>query len=476
MEPRFGHDFSSVRVHADAAGSSSAADIGAAAYTVGDHIAFRSPLYSPGTPAGRRLIAHELAHVVQQRRPGEASPSDPAGPHETAAERAATAVAGGGRVSHALGATAVGVARQSMYPPHGRSYVGEQGAGFELYPAEQGWIYIEGPSGWEGHKVTAPGFDGVAYNTKTDELHLIDNKSFKSDAPVDKATAIDPEATLPKNVDELIERVEVAHDLPPKVRGRVLELLKQTQEALGHEHLPWKDKVKLMPKKVKLMVTGVGGRTTAVSSRLRDLGVEVAPDPSRPRSEPTPPVEPAPAGRRPTPDPPPRGGRRPGGIGGGLLGVALPFALGWAYSKAVEAKIEERTKREGYAPPGRLGGIFDLGALFFDPFNEADRAVGIDARLDFPAWRARVREIAGRKQPGETLTMTWDVGRCQTDLFGRQLIENRELTYKKQPDGHWVVVSGNPSGTPELNAVISTKVPDAEIKGVMMSDPCTSAA
>jgi hypothetical protein len=478
MESRFGHDFTSVRVHADSAASSSATRMDAAAYTIGDHIAFRSSLYSPGTPTGQRLIAHELAHVVQQRGRGTASPSSSAGPHEIAAEQAAATVAGGGRVSHALSATAVGVARQ-MYPPHARGYVGEQGMGFEHYPAEKGWIFIEGPSGWSkgGHKVTAPGIDGVPYNTNTDELHLADNKSFGRPGEVTKATAIDPEKTLLRNVEKLIGRVEGAEHLPPRVRTRVLELLRQTQQALSDKNIPLELRLKRIPSQVKLVVTHVGGQTTSVSDELSKRRIE-----SPQQAEPAPPAkhatvaEPAPGKRPPVAEAPRRGGGRRGGSGGGLLGVALPFALGWVYSKAVEAKIDEQTKSEGYAPPGRLGGIFDLGALFFDPFNDADRAVGIDARLDFPAWRARAREIAGRKQPGETLTMTWDVGRCQTDFFGRQTIENRALTYKKQPDGRWMVVSGNPAGTPDLNAVISTEVPDAEIKGIMMSDPCTSAA
>lgn len=66
MEPRFGHDFSHVRVHADAAAASAAQAWRAAAYTVGSHIVFGSGRYAPGTAAGRLLLAHELAHVVQQ--------------------------------------------------------------------------------------------------------------------------------------------------------------------------------------------------------------------------------------------------------------------------------------------------------------------------------------------------------------------------------------------------------------------------
>lgn len=63
---RFGHDFSSVRVHTDAKASDSTRAVGALAYTVGPHIAWRSGTYSPSTPQGMSLMAHELAHVVQQ--------------------------------------------------------------------------------------------------------------------------------------------------------------------------------------------------------------------------------------------------------------------------------------------------------------------------------------------------------------------------------------------------------------------------
>ena len=66
MEGRFGHDFSAVRVHADSAANESAAAIGARAYTFGRDIVFGAGRYDPQSAAGRRLLAHELAHVVQQ--------------------------------------------------------------------------------------------------------------------------------------------------------------------------------------------------------------------------------------------------------------------------------------------------------------------------------------------------------------------------------------------------------------------------
>ncbi len=68
MEQRFGHDFSRVRVHSGASAKQSALDVNAYAYTVGQNMVFGAGRYTPGTHDGRRLIAHELTHVVQQSR------------------------------------------------------------------------------------------------------------------------------------------------------------------------------------------------------------------------------------------------------------------------------------------------------------------------------------------------------------------------------------------------------------------------
>jgi hypothetical protein len=66
MEQRFGHDFSRVRVHSDAAAEQSTREVNANAYTVGQDIVFGADQFSPHRPAGRRLLSHELTHVVQQ--------------------------------------------------------------------------------------------------------------------------------------------------------------------------------------------------------------------------------------------------------------------------------------------------------------------------------------------------------------------------------------------------------------------------
>jgi hypothetical protein len=112
MESRFCADFGEVRVHAGSEASDSAMAVEAKAYTVGEDIVFGEGGYAPDTSAGRELLAHELAHVVQQRR-GGAAPS----PHgdaqlEAGADEAAAAMLAGSGPLQVSGASGVGLARQ----------------------------------------------------------------------------------------------------------------------------------------------------------------------------------------------------------------------------------------------------------------------------------------------------------------------------------------------------------------------------
>jgi uncharacterized protein DUF4157 len=66
FEPRFGHDFGRVRLHTGSDAAEAAQTIDAKAFTVGNDVAFGAAAYSPETAAGRRLLAHELTHVIQQ--------------------------------------------------------------------------------------------------------------------------------------------------------------------------------------------------------------------------------------------------------------------------------------------------------------------------------------------------------------------------------------------------------------------------
>ncbi len=97
MEPRFGYDFSQVRVHTDARAAESARAVNALAYTVGRDVVFGEGQYEPETSEGKRLLAHELTHVVQQSTSMQRSPITfaPMDVMELEAEEAASTIMGG---------------------------------------------------------------------------------------------------------------------------------------------------------------------------------------------------------------------------------------------------------------------------------------------------------------------------------------------------------------------------------------------
>jgi hypothetical protein len=106
MEQQIGHDFSQVCVHTDAAAEQSARDVTAHAYTVGRDVVFDAGRFAPDTRDGRRLLAHELTHVVQQSDSG----GEQVGSHKTSHR------AGGASVQRdaAQGASLVPSARELL--------------------------------------------------------------------------------------------------------------------------------------------------------------------------------------------------------------------------------------------------------------------------------------------------------------------------------------------------------------------------
>ncbi|MCU1228690.1 MAG: hypothetical protein JWO97_1574 [Acidobacteria bacterium] len=89
FEPRFGVDFSQVRIHTNDEAAASARAFGARAYTAGPHVVFGNGEYAPHTAGGARLLAHELTHVAQQK----VSATQPVTDVDSAAEREANVLA-----------------------------------------------------------------------------------------------------------------------------------------------------------------------------------------------------------------------------------------------------------------------------------------------------------------------------------------------------------------------------------------------
>ena len=195
--PRFGHDFSRVRVHAGAQAARSAGMVDALAYTLGEHLVFAAGRYAPRTAAGRRLLAHELAHVVQQSgKPAEnltgLALSRPADPAEVEAERAAQAVVSGKEVALPRGPGAPGILQRQQAglaaapqtappPPAAGAFTGEDPA---LAARRTGAIgvarrAIQGLTGalsngylWSFETPTATGVDLTSlWGTPTQETH-----------------------------------------------------------------------------------------------------------------------------------------------------------------------------------------------------------------------------------------------------------------------------------------------------------------
>ncbi len=116
MEPRFGHDFSKVRVHHDAQAAESAQAVQARAFTVGQSMVFGAGNFAPATRQGRELLAHELAHTLQQRS-GSSRPlalEDAPASFEAAADAAAHEVGNGKIFSGVLPASGVQIQRRPI--------------------------------------------------------------------------------------------------------------------------------------------------------------------------------------------------------------------------------------------------------------------------------------------------------------------------------------------------------------------------
>lgn len=119
VEPRFGADFSRVRIHTDEKAAQSADTVQALAYTVGSDIVFAGGRYAPHTGAGSRLLAHELTHVVQQGSVGAAGPlaiGAADSPAEVEAESTAAQITGGQALHMAAPVSAGLLQRQTPRP------------------------------------------------------------------------------------------------------------------------------------------------------------------------------------------------------------------------------------------------------------------------------------------------------------------------------------------------------------------------
>jgi len=181
MEGRFGYRLSDVRIHTDARAAASARDVHAVAYTVGRDVVFDSGRFAPASADGRRLLAHELTHVVQQgglaRAPGagglRVGPSGDS--HEREADRVADQVARGAPVVSVHGAAPPTLARANTQETADVLHAGTvAGAGVQFYPLQVTSTRIGPVSGQGGLLLDQRSRLSVILGTGISMRHLCD--------------------------------------------------------------------------------------------------------------------------------------------------------------------------------------------------------------------------------------------------------------------------------------------------------------
>jgi predicted deacylase len=182
---RFGHDFGAVRVHRDGAAAAAARAVRARAYTIGNDIVFGAGAWAPGTAEGRRLLAHELVHVVQQSRAGRGyTPANelPVSRPDDSAEGEAERVGDAASRSEGAAPEIVEVPRGLARTPLDVKKIDQA---IEQAPKATGGFF--GPGGWLAQAM-APQFLG----------HLKGEIAFAANYPGGAAPKKQPASPVPK--------------------------------------------------------------------------------------------------------------------------------------------------------------------------------------------------------------------------------------------------------------------------------------
>jgi hypothetical protein len=176
MEPRFGHDFSKVRIHYDPPAAASAEKLNALAYTRGHDIVFARGAYDPPTEQGRRLLAHELVHTLQQEATGPMIQRKDADPKAEAAAQ-----------------TALGERLWKDFP-QGVNVAFYQESNDEAQRKAAGWATREHALGLKNSKMTA---SNLVFDKAISDSHDLGSTLTGISSVLKAATAVPPAGTTP---------------------------------------------------------------------------------------------------------------------------------------------------------------------------------------------------------------------------------------------------------------------------------------
>jgi GH24 family phage-related lysozyme (muramidase) len=241
FESRFGHDFSAVRVHSGQDADAAARSVNALAFTVGDAIVFRQRHYDPSSDAGRRLLAHELAHVVQQKG-GRAVPegvSRADDPAEREADQIAEAIVHGSEAVAVDSAVEIrrGISRQPAPDPEGTP----EPAAPQASP--------QSGEPQEGKPEEAPVYDKDIMDIAPKELTERATSTYRTYEAAEgaRAEAIDAAIDAAKGTTLLLEAYTPEEKMPEATRKARVSQIKAAQAKLEGIAPGWAPPLPLIP-------------------------------------------------------------------------------------------------------------------------------------------------------------------------------------------------------------------------------------
>ena len=505
FERHFG-DLSGVRVHDGEEAASTAAAISARAYTIGSDIGFAAGAYAPGSGEGRKLLAHELAHVAQagaivRRQPDDKNapspivgapkpislmldPSQMCGPGGCFTDADIDALAEAPTDPWGEAAPRAASAKQSV----------EEGAETEDQPS--GRAVTIGPFVAVGVPKKGPAPPPAPPSTPTPTPTNVSRIIQGSENPlVESGTAAmaaktgqQPTTFGEGNLAGVDEVSIIAHGSFDRARiGTVAYSARDLAQALYDSG--WRGGT------VRLIVckTGLcGTRPTAYGQELANVLAELRADSAviapkgntsietdvvgLPQVRPPTETSPSPPGEEweiyvaEAPKEPsffsPQAWK--GTAVGALKTVAL-IGLSILHSKAVIERTQQQAQKTGFAPIGPTGDtLYDLGAWFLDPTNETQRSVPFSQRFHMATWRQTIRDAADKKAVGDTYKFPWETDDGWDALREHRKTKTCYVYYRKGPSGYWYTIKGSCDEDdffpPDLNKVIDPNVSDEELR------------
>lgn len=504
FEPHFG-DLSGVRIHDAEEAATTAAAIGARAYTVGSDIGFAPGAYAPGSSEGKRLLAHELAHVAQdgavvRRQPGTNVPSPILGaPQPTSLMLDPSQMCGPNGCFTDADIQALGQIPEDPWaataPP--AAPAGKQPKeGDESEDLTSGQTVHIGPFAAVANTAKGPTPVPTPAPVPTNVSRIVQgssNRTVASGTSLMAAKTGHQPTTFGQGTLAGADEVSIiAHGSAVHARiGTAAYSARQLAEELVASG--WTGgTVRLIICKTGLCGAAPSTFGQSLADELAALGAESAV------------IAPAGntnigAGIRGLPQvrvPPyiegnkglsPRGWdweiyvaqapKEPSffslkawkGAGVGALKTGALIALSILHGKAVIERMQKQVRETGFAPVGPTGDkLYDLGAWFLDPTNEAGRSVPFSQRFHMATWRQTIRDAADKKAVGDTYKFPWETDDGWDAVREHRKTKTCYVYYRKGPNGYWYTIKGSCNEDeffpPDLNKVIDPNVPDEELR------------